>query len=300
MALSYLIAILLTLVAAAPKIRARERLTLMELLIFVLVMTSPWSLTRDVPQYMENFENFLDIDSFPEIVVRLMMAGTFIGGMEVMFRSDFSIGSIIAYAFLAIPSVACNQLRLSLALLVLLLLMRKTRSIGSVLAGSLIHQSLVLYLFMRLPDEPGRRYALRIALLAGVAAAILLNFETLLGLLLPYLGNVGVYLHAKEISDLYDETNLFEGIEFPFFYGLVSLQARSPRPAIAVGLAYALTKVLTMLPSVITMRFFELFCILYLFSKLRHLKHRTVPIVLFGLVLLARFYLHYSVMPDTD
>jgi len=300
MTLTYLIAILLTLIAAVPNIRPRDRLTMLELLIFVLQMTAPWSLMRDVEQYQVDFATYLDINDFPEIIVRLLMAGAFIVGMEVMFRSDFTICSIITYVFLALPTVGCNQLRLSCALLVLLILLKKTRSIGSVLAGSLIHQSLVLYLFMPLHEEEGWGYLLRLSLLLTVASAIFINVESILNTFIPYLGNLGVYLQAKDISDMYDVTNNFDGIEFPIYFSIVSLQARSRQPLIAVVAAFALTKILTMLPSVILMRFFELFCILYLFSKLRHLDHRPVPIVLLGLMLLARFYLHYSIMPDTD
>jgi hypothetical protein len=294
MIFSYLIAVLLTVAALLPGVTARKRLTLLEILILMLLLAAPLSLARDVPKYQEIFKSFLDISSVPEVLVRLMMAAVFIGILEVMIRIGFSLGSIITFIFLAIPTVACNQLRLSLAIFVMLILAHCLRGIPGVLLASLIHQSLILQLFMPQLNENRRRYVMRLIILFLLCGVIIINIRSMISSLLPYLGNVATYLHAKEISGVYDMANPLEGIEFPFFFLFVGLQARSVRPAVVVGVVFGLTRLLTGLPTVITMRFFELFCLLFLFSSLRVMKIRPVPVIMFGLILLARFYLHYS------
>lgn len=208
------------------------------------------------------------------------------------------MGSITTYVFLAIPTIACNQLRLSFAIFVLLLLQGRWGNIRSVIAGSLIHQSLVLGLFIPQRSENQGRYGVRLAFLAVFCGALIINVEDIFGAMLPYLGNVEIYLNAKEISNIYDVDNYFQGIEFPLFFLFVSLQARSVFPAILVASVFLASKALTELPTVITMRFFELFCLLFLFSRLHNLKSRTLPALMFGLILLGRFYYHYSIMAD--
>lgn len=292
--------ILLTFTALIPGFKMRTRLILLESLIFALLVMAPWSLTRDVPQYKEIFENSLAISSFPEIFVRFMLAACFIGNLEIMFRSGFSIGSIITFIFLAIPTVAANQLRLSLAILAMLLLAKYSKGIISTMVGTLIHQSLALNLFIPQKSESRANYSARLFVLAGFCIIALTNMENIINVLLPYLGNVGTYLNAKEISDIYDETNYLQGIEFPLFFLFVSFQARSAWPLVVVGIAFVIAKTLTDLPTVMTMRFFELFCLLYLFSYLRALKPRTIPIIMFGIILLARLYLHYSLTPELN
>lgn len=296
MTFSYLIVVLLIVASLLPGVTARNRLTLLELLILVLLLAAPLSLTRDVPAYQKIFESFMGIPSFPEMLVRLMMATVFIGTLEVMVRVGFSMGSIITFVFLAVPTVACNQLRLSLAIFIMLILMHRFRGIRGVFLALLIHQSLVLQLFMPQINENRRRYVMRLIILFVLCGAVIGNLQSIIPLLLPHLGNVAEYLHAKEYSAIYDMTNPLQGIEFPFFFLFVSLQARSIRPVVVVGIAFISTRLLTGLPIVITMRFFELFCLLYLFSSLRAMKIRPIPVLMFGLILLARFYLHYSRM----
>lgn len=286
------------MVSLVPRIKPRDRLTIIELLILFLLMVAPWSLMRDVPQYMIIFEKYFDTSGFPEVFVRLMLAACFIGGLEVMFRTGFSMGSITTYAFLAIPTIACNQLRLSFAIFVLLLVQSRWSDIRGVIAGGLIHQSLILGLFLPQRNESQRRYSVRLAFLAVFGSVLIINLEGIVGVLLPYLGNVGTYLNAKEISDIYDVDNYFQGIEFPLFFFFVGLQARSLLPAILVAAVFFASKALTELPTVITMRFFELFCLLFLFSRLHNLKSRPLPVLMFGIILLGRFYFHYSVMAD--
>lgn len=298
MAYSYFIVVLLTLAALVPGVKERNRLTLIEALVLLLLLVAPLSLMRDVPQYITIFESLLGGDGFPEMIVRLMLAASFIGGLEVMFRTGFSMGSITTYVFLALPTVACNQLRLSFAIFVYLLLQGRWNDVRSVFAGSLIHQSLVLGLFMPQRTEGRRSYSVRVALLGVIVAIVIFNIEAIVGAILPYLGNVGVYLNAKEISDVYDMGNYLQGLEFPLFFIFVGMQARSSFPAIVVGAAFVVTRMLAELPTVITMRFFELFCLLFLFSSLHNLKARLIPTLMFGSILLGRLYLHYSSVVD--
>lgn len=300
MTISYLIAVLLIVTALIPGIKTRYRLTLLELLICVLLLVAPLSLTRDVPQYQEIFKNFLGIPSFPEVLVRVMLATCFIGILEVMTRSGFSMGSIITFVFLAIPTVAANQLRLSFAILVMLYLSNRLRGISNVLVGSLIHQSLVLNLLLPQVNESCRYYGRRLVILLVFCSVAIINLPSTIETLLPFLGNVETYLTAKEISDIYDQKNYFDGIEFVFYFLFVSILVRSVWPAVAVGAAFVTAKALTDIPTVITMRLFELFCLLFLLSSFRALNIRLIPVLMFGIILFARFYLHYSTMPMSN
>ena len=88
-----------------------------------------------------------------------------------------------------------------------------------------------------------------------------MNLDGIIAFLLPHLGNVATYLNAKEMSDIYDETNIYQGIEFPFIFIFVGIQARSVWPAILVSAAFITVKALTEFPTVITMRFIKpVFC----------------------------------------
>lgn len=296
MVFSYLIVVLLTVVALLRGVTPRNRLTLIELLIVMLLLTAPLSLVRDVPKYKEIFESFLGIPEFPELLIRIVFATIFLGTLEVMIRIGFSIGSVITFVFLAIPTVACNQLRLSLAIFVMLIVEHRLRGIRGVLLASLIHKSIIIGLFLPQLNENRRHYIKRLIVLFALCGTVVVNLEPIMTLLLPHLGNVATYLYAKEISNIYDMNNQLNGIEFPLFFLFVSLQSRSVRPAVVVGVVFVLTRLLVGLPNVITMRFFELFCLLFLFSNLRAMKIRPIPVLAFGFILLVRFYLHYSVM----